>query len=73
MSLRDDSPVAPRREWTFADAVAAKGDTRRRILEAITRQEHARRERLQAVTHVTMQATPTPIKTPSGRKVSTAR
>ena len=28
---------------------------------------------LQAVTHVTMQATPTPIKTSSARKVSTAR
>ena len=73
MSLRDDSPVAPRREWTFADAVAAKGDTRRRILEAIVRQGKERDAHLQAMTRVTMQATPTPIKTPSARKVSTAR
>ena len=73
MSLRDDSPVAPRRELTFADAFAAKGEQRRRILEAIVRQGNERDAHLQAVARVTMAATPTPIRTPSARKVSTAR
>ena len=73
MSLRDDSPVAPRREWSFADAFAAKGDARRRILESIMRQGKERDAHLQAVARVTMAATPTPIKNPLARKVSTAR
>ena len=75
MSLRgeDDSPLAPRRELTFADAFAAKGEQRRRILEAIVRQGNERDAHLQAVARVTMAATPTPIRTPSARKVSTAR
>ena len=73
MSLRDsDSPPAPR-EWTFSDAHGASGEQRRRILETIIRQEAARKERLQAMTRVTMQATPTPIKNFPARKVSTAR
>ena len=46
MSLReDDVPVAP--VYTFADAHMASGEQRRRILEAIVRQEKQRRERLQ--------------------------
>jgi hypothetical protein len=72
MSLRDDSPLAPR-VFTFADAFTAKGEQRRRILEAIVKQNEQRGAQLQAVARVTMQATPTPIKTPSARKVSTAR
>ena len=72
MSIReDDVPVAP--VYTFADAHMASGEQRRRILEAIVRQEKDRRERLQAITRVTMQATPTPITSSSARKVSTAR
>ena len=72
MSIRgDDVPVA--REFSFADAHGASGEQRRRILEAIIRQEAARKERLQAITRVTMQATPTPIKNFPARKVSTAR
>ena len=73
MSLRDDSPLAPRRELTFADAFAAKGDARRRILEAILRQGKERDAHLQSVARVTIAATPTQIRTPSARKVSTAR
>ena len=72
MSLRDDSPLAPR-VFTFADAFTAKGEQRRRILEAIVRQGKERDAQLQAVARVTMAATPTPIRTPSARKVSTAR
>ena len=72
MSIReDDVPVAP--VYTFADAHMASGEQRRRILEAIVRQEKDRRERLQAVARVTMAATPTPIKNFPARKVSTAR
>jgi hypothetical protein len=72
MSVREDEvPVAP--VYTFADAHMASGEQRRRILEAIVRQEKDRRERLQAITRVTMQATPTPITSSSARKVSTAR
>ena len=72
MSVReDDVPVAP--VYTFADAHMASGEQRRRILEAIVRQEKDRRERLQAVARVTMAATPTPIKNFPARKVSTAR
>ena len=72
MSVReDDVPVAP--VYTFADAHGASGEQRRRILEAIVRQEKQRRERLQAVARVTMAATPTPIKNFPARKVSTAR
>ena len=72
MSLReDDVPVAP--VYTFADAHMASGEQRRRILEAIVRQEKQRRERLQAVARVTMAATPTTIKNFPARKVSTAR
>ena len=73
MSLRDESPLAPRREWSFADAFTAKGEQRRRILEAIVRQGNERDAHLQAVARVTMAATPTPIKNPLARKVSTAR
>ena len=72
MSLRDESPLAPR-VFTFADAFTAKGEQRRRILEAIVRQGKERDAQLQAVARVTMAATPTPIRTPSARKVSTAR
>ena len=72
MSLRDESPLAPR-VFTFADAFTAKGEQRRRILEAIVKQNEQRGAQLQAMTRATMQATPTPIKTPSARKVSTAR
>ena len=74
MSVRDgDSPLAPRRELTFADAFAAKGDARRRILEAIVRQGKERDEHLQAVARVTMQATPTPIKNSAVLKMNRAR
>ena len=72
MSLRDESPLAPR-VFTFADAFTAKGEQRRRILEAIVKQNEQRGAQLQAVARVTMQATPTPIRTSSARKVSTAR
>ena len=73
MSLRDGSPPPAPRELSFADAHMASGEQRRRILEAIVRQEKQRRERLQAVARVTMAATPTPIKNFPARKVSTAR
>ena len=73
MSVRDGSPPPAPRELSFADAHLASGEARRRILEAIIRQEAARKERLQAITRVTMQATPTPITSSSARKVSTAR
>ena len=75
MSLRgeDDSPLAPRRELTFADAFAAKGDARRRILEAILRQGKERDAHLQAMTRATMQATPTPITRPSSTKMNRVR
>ena len=72
MSIReDDVPVAP--VYTFADAHMASGEQRRRILEAIVRQEKQRRERLQAITRVTMAATPTPITSSSARKVNRVR
>ena len=73
MSLRDSPPPAPR-ELTFADAHGASGEQRRRILEAIVRQEKQRRERLQAITRVTMAATPTPfINRPSETKMNRVR
>ena len=53
MSLRDDSPLAPR-VFTFADAFTAKGEQRRRILEAIVKQNEQRGAQLQAVARVTM-------------------
>ena len=74
MSVReDDSPVAPR-AFTFADAFTAKGEQRRRILEAIVKQNEERGEQLQAMTRATMQATPTPLITkPSPTKMNRAR
>ena len=73
MSVReDDVPVAP--VYTFADAHGASGEQRRRILEAIVRQEKQRRERLQAITRATMAATPTPLITrPSETKMNRVR
>ena len=73
MSVRDDSPPPAPREFSFSDAHLASGEQRRRILEAIVRQEKQRRERLQAITRITMQATPTPIKNFPVRKVNRVR
>ena len=72
MSIRGDDVPAPR-ELSFVDAHLASGEQRRRILEAIIRQEAARKERLQAITRVTMAATPTPIKNFPARKVNRVR
>ncbi len=72
MSLRDESPLAPR-VFTFADAFTAKGEQRRRILEAIVKQGNERDAHLQAITRVTMQATPTPITRPSSTKMNRVR
>ena len=74
MSVRDDSPLAPApRAFTFADAFTAKGEHRRRILEAIVKQNEVRGEQLQAMTRATMQATPTPITRPSSTKMNRVR
>ena len=72
MSLRDESPLAPR-VFTFADAFTAKGEQRRRILEAIVKQNEQRGAQLQAMTRATMQATPTPITRPSSTKMNRVR
>ena len=52
MSVRDESPLAPR-VFTFADAFTAKGEQRRRILEAIVKQNEQRGAQLQAMTRAT--------------------